>query len=61
MEKNDPSFPKRVAITPNLTGWRSDELHAYIKSRPRVHDHVGIDTGRYDDDPNPYHGDFSED
>jgi prophage regulatory protein len=31
-------FPKRVRISERATGWRSDELDAWVESRPRAAD-----------------------
>ncbi len=31
-------FPKRVRISDRATGWRSDEIDAWIESRPRAAD-----------------------
>jgi prophage regulatory protein len=28
-------FPKRLKLGPNRVGWRSDEVQAWIESRPR--------------------------
>ncbi len=37
-------FPKRVRISTRACGWRSDEVEAWIASRPRAED-VDADTG----------------
>jgi prophage regulatory protein len=37
-------FPQRVRISDRAVGWRSDEVEAWIESRPRAED-VPADTG----------------
>lgn len=32
----DPDFPKPVKLTSQCTGWRADEVQAWIESRERV-------------------------
>ncbi len=34
--KTEPEFPKPVKLGANCTAWRSDELNAWMMSRPRV-------------------------
>jgi prophage regulatory protein len=36
--ERDSAFPPRIRIGKRATGWRSDEVDAWIKSRPRVTD-----------------------
>jgi predicted DNA-binding transcriptional regulator AlpA len=36
LEKRDPTFPRRVRISPGLTAWRTDELLSYLDKRERV-------------------------
>jgi prophage regulatory protein len=33
--ERDSRFPKRVRLGPNRVGYRSDEIEAWIESRPR--------------------------
>lgn len=39
--KTDPEFPKPVKLGASCTGWRSDELAAWMMSRPRA-DLMGV-------------------
>lgn len=34
--RNDPDFPKPVKLGATCTAWRSDELAAWMDSRPRA-------------------------
>lgn len=36
LSSNDPNFPKPIKILPQVTAWRSDELQAWMNSRPRA-------------------------
>lgn len=35
--ERDGEFPRRRRIGPNAVAWRSDEIEAWIESRPAVH------------------------
>jgi len=36
--EREGSFPQRVRLSTRATGWRSDEVQAWIESRPRATD-----------------------
>ena len=36
LSKHDPDFPKPVKLTSQCTGWRADEVQAWIESREQV-------------------------